>query len=273
MKALQLSAELLGFSSSPPERNDLKEAFEREKKDEIDRIKDLHDKELLRIKEEHKEDIIDLQDRVLLWMHSRVDLVQQQKHTILALKAELDSIRCEYNELKETSVETFDQASQSIAVNFSSLKSYVKEELRESEIASKETIENLKLELKHARQHIASLEMVPEDCKVDQPSISSLDSNSARLQQKDTKSDTTWNDFNVKFREAMEGNLPSSNLPPSDASVVSRLDVYDTLKADKLFKDLYSRSSSPLKKKRSARSDDFFDCGQIDEADVFLDCD
>ena len=88
---------------------------------------------------------------------------------------------------------------------------------------------------------IESLEKCTVECEGYQPmaSVSSLDSNSARQQQQlddrhaHSDCDSTWNDFTVKIRDALEGNLPqTSSLPPSDASVVSKLEVYDTMTAD-----------------------------------------
>lgn len=293
VKALLLAAQLLGLNADGHfDPHHLREQMEREKREEIDNLRSRHEKDILKMKEDYKQDVIDLQDRMLQWMGSRVDLVRQQERTIFKMKHELDIIRDEYNELKETSKEAFDKGTQSVAINCSKLKSYVQEEIREAYNESDGVIESLKAELKSAQDKIIALEKGTIDCHVHQAveSVSSLDSNSARQHHRhdddDNKHDrrdcddaSTWNDFTVKVREALEGNVPQQQiLPPSDASVLSKLEVYDTMTADKLFKNLCSnkqrtRTSPVLSKKNSSKSElDFFDCGQAtDDADIFMD--
>ena len=285
VKALILSAQLLGLNAEGHfDPSNLKEQLEREKNEEIDSLRGMHEKEILNTKEEYKEDVIDLQDRMLQWMNSRVDLVRQQERTILGLKYELDCIRSEYKDLKETSIQAFDKGTQSVAINCSTLKSYIQEEIKEADDESENIIAGLKDELKNAQDKIESLEKCTVECEGYQPmaSVSSLDSNSARQQQQlddrhaHSDCDSTWNDFTVKIRDALEGNLPqTSSLPPSDASVVSKLEIYDTMTADKLFKKLCydKKSPRPLSRKKSGKSDSsFFDCGEIiEDADIFMD--
>jgi len=250
---------------------DLDDAFEDTEK--MDRMKDAHDKEVLRLKEEHKQDIIDL-------LCSRVDVVRQQGNTILQLKYELDSIRREYDELKDSSVKAFDKATQAVATNCSTLKSYVQEEIRDTDTQAKDNIEKLKMELQCAYEQITSVARFPSKCNLREPSASLFES-STLLHQGDQRVNAnkslinehdggTWLELKGQFLEAIEGHIN-----PSDAtSVVSKL-VYDTCTGDKLFKDIcYNKNVEP--RKRSSRPDYAYleygdECVQMTEEDEFLD--
>ena len=75
-------------------------------------IKEKHYRELIKMKEEHKKDIIDLQDRMLKWMCSRVDLVRQQESTIHQLGRELERMTLINLRLKERSPQVCDKGIQ-----------------------------------------------------------------------------------------------------------------------------------------------------------------
>ena len=296
--AIRLSAQLLGFNAEGQvDPDNFKQKLIRDSKNEVEHLKNVHQKELIKMREDYKHDVVDLQERLLKWVMSQRDLAQNQEYTIMRLKNELKSIRLEWKELKETSIKAFEKGTESVEINCSTLKNYVHEEFRE---AHQET-ERLKNELKNAHDKISSLENVLERTQF-QPigSVSSLDSHSAGQQNRgvdtqkhnpterqetedaydkqvqgdgdgDGDGEDTWNDFTVKFREAIDGNLPQT----SDASVVSKLEVYDTMKADKLFKKLCYSSKSPsasVRNKAESPVGGFFDCGQIQEdSDVFMD--
>ncbi len=237
--------------------------------DEVKRLKDSQNEEILRLKEEHKTDLIDLQDRMLQWMSSKINLVNQQSETICYLKKELNDLRSVYDELKEMSVEAFDKATQSIATNCTSLKSYVKEEINEAEKESKRTIDSLRTELEKAQQKIASLEAIPEGTRVQQTSISSLESQPTGRQRSGSIS-SSWSQYTSKIRDALDGKLP-----PSDATVDSKLDLYGTMAAEKMFKNLYFNTNSAkkrhTKKKKPLLDPEFHDCKDDEESDDFVD--
>jgi hypothetical protein len=250
---------------------DLEYAFATEENEKTDRMKDAHDKEVLRLKEEHKQDIIDL-------LCSRVDVVRQQGNTILQLKYELDSIRREYVELKDSSMKVFDEATQAVATNCSTLKSYVQEEIRDTDTQTKDSIEKLKMELQCAYEQMASIARSPSKCNLPEPSTSSLESSALphqddeclnannRLNEDDGG---TWLELKGQFLEAIEGNMNVCDA----TSVVSKL-VYDTCTGDKLFKDICYKKVEP--RKRSSKPDyAYFEYGdkdgQMNEEDEFLD--
>ena len=281
-QAMHRFKQLLSRFSNPEEEID--DIFAREQKEQIERMADTHEKALFRLKEEHKQDIIDL-------LCSRIDLVRHQGNTILQLKYELDSIRREYIVFKETSAEALDKATQAVVTNCSTLKSYVQEEIRDSETQGKETIMKLEHELKCAYKQIASTTMtsISSGCKVKpQPrSMSSSLESSAKVSQKERGVNATageneidgetWRELKGHFLEAIGGSINPINLPPSDASIVSKLTVYDTCTADRLFKDIcYKKKLDAKPRKRSVKSDSaYFECGNegggMDEGDEFLD--
>ena len=266
-----------------------KEKLERDKQEEVRHVQDIHNEELLRIKEEHKNDLIDLQDRMLQWMSSKVNLVNQQTDTICCLRTELEDIRCQYKELKETSVQAFETASMSIAINCDTLKSYVKEEISESQKLAKVEIERLRNELDQANKMITSLKKIPVETKGVALSsiISSVDKSSfmpPRQPENDGRSvcsqSTAWSQYTSKIRDALDGKIPAS-----DVSVDSKLDLYGTMAAEKLFKNLYSKPSSSAQERRRRKkkvppprkelpigNSQFQECEQINEdADEFMD--
>jgi len=246
---------------------------------------------------------------MLDWITSRVDLVHQQANRIDDLKSELEEVRCDYEELKDSSEEAFEMAAHSISRNCDSLKSYVHEEIQDSQNVSMGMITNLQRELKEAREEIESLEKatksskeqekcqsekiidlqeeldqarevirsmesMPAACKVEKSSISSLDSDpereeSTKIENEERGAGRTWDDFTFKFREAIDGKLPDC-----DASVQSKLDLYGTMTAEKLFQDLCFNLKSPSPQKRKEdilAASSFYECVPVDDEDEFLD--
>ena len=280
VQAMQRFRKLLSlFGDSDEEIQDI---LAREQKEQMERMTDAHEKALFSLKEEHKQDIIEL-------LCSRVDLVRQQGNTIVQLKFELDCIRREYIALKKTSVEALDKATQAVATNCSTLKSYVQEEIRDSETQAKQTIIKLEDELKCAHKQITTEKSLSSGYKVHpQPrSMSSSLESSAQNHHEEPGTSTavieneteggTWSELKGHFLEAIGGNMNPINLPPSDASVVSKLTVYDTCTADRLFKDIcYNKKIDPKSRKKSTKSDSVYlqygdKDGGMDEGDEFLD--
>lgn len=174
--------------------------LEKEGQDELQKLKEDHCIELLKIKEEHKKDIIDLQDRMLKWMCSRVDLVRQQESTILQLNGELESIRSCYSKLKKKSNDVSDKGIQCFPLG-----------------GSVQTMDR-----DNSHHHIMS-EVEPfQSPKFDKPS-----------------KDMTYNEYRNQAAAGMGGNISQpAHVNSCEGSVISKLTIYDTATAEKLFKDL-----------------------------------
>lgn len=116
IKLLRLSLHLLESSQSDYFPFDsLVSLLENDSKVASEKMEKKHHRELLKVKEEHKKDIIDLQDRMLKWMCSRIDLVHQQENTILQLDRELESMRSICFKLKKRSSQLANKGTQSVA--------------------------------------------------------------------------------------------------------------------------------------------------------------
>jgi hypothetical protein len=116
IKLLRLSLHLLESSQSDYfPFGSLVSLMEKDSKVASEKMEKKHHRELLKVKEEHKKDIIDLQDRMLKWMCSRIDVVHQQENTIHQLDRELESMRSICFKLKKGSSQMANKGTQSVA--------------------------------------------------------------------------------------------------------------------------------------------------------------
>jgi hypothetical protein len=264
MEGLEMAARLLNDQRFREARDHEQEmmrirAMEKERREDLRCLSDTHKEEILQLREDQKRYFVDLQNRLLEWMGSRSDLVEQSIH----LKYELHTLRQDYENLKASSIKAFQDAAQSIQENCETLQAKVKEEIRESEESSRQKMSQLEKDLVQARERIAELEQLREkqsdhnaqsidyDTHEPQTSVSSLDAQS--VHQYSTIGDhsvaTDWNDFSSRFREALDGRVPTSD----NSSVNSKLDLYATTTAEKLFKNLYSKPK-PRRMKQPSHS-------------------
>lgn len=287
MSALEMSASLLSEQRAHEsnriryEKDRLKE-IEKEKRYEVQRIIDRHAEEMFHLREEQKKYFLDLQGKIFEWMTSRGDLIEQS----INIQNDLRSLKQDYENLKVTSMKAFEDAARSIQEQCGSVKSLIKEEIRESEDASRVKILELGNELAQAKERILELEQgrhIDEqtrhgscsDYESHEPitSVSSMDAQS--VHQYSVMGDRSvltndWNDFSSRFREALDGRVASSDT----ASVHSKLDMYATMTAEKLFKNMYKKPTSqfssirrpPMHNSktdlRSPSGSDFHDCDE-----------
>jgi hypothetical protein len=285
MNGLETAARLLNEQRSREARDHEKEmmrirTIEKERRVDMQCLSDRHKEEMLQLREEQKKYFLDLQDRLLEWMGSRSDLVEQSIH----LKNELHLLRHDYEILKSSSEKAFEDATYSIQGHCESLQAHVKEEIRESEESSRQKMSQLEQDLIQARERIAELEKLREkevnmnsgsidyDTHEPQTSVSSLDAQSIHQCSTigDTSVATDWNDFSSRFREALDGKVPTSD----NSSVTSKLDIYATTTAEKLFKNLYKSKPNRIKLPQRQRSKNSRKSGVLSpNVNDFHDCD
>ncbi len=209
--------------------------------DEVQALKELHQSEILKLKEIHRREFLDLQDKTLKWIVSKSDLMQEQSRSLAYMKEEMVILKENYNELKSTTKNAFVEAQRAIAKNCKTLSLYVEEEIRETEQAASEIINELRQDLQSAQDKIYILQNPPHSPgAVNTSSRGEGDYRSPHhrgfeksiLQPSTITNIQSWQDFTEKFREAIEGKMPI------DENTETKLDSEAILKAESLFKEL-----------------------------------
>lgn len=235
----------------------LQESRQQEDSKEVISLEE-HEQKILELKEEQKKDLIDLQDRMLLWMNTQANVSKEREEMI-------QQVRQEVNQVKEECVEAVAQAKRSINTNCCSLREFVKEETCDFQENANDKIKQLEEALKEAKGRIKQFEAKEEKLKDVQPIVDEAKSFSGDK----VKTGKTWKNLKGKL-DAFDGTSVTTKgkVEKCDASVVSKITIHDTLTANNLFKELcYNKKVSRPKQEEipsssheaSDEDDDFMD--------------
>lgn len=75
--------------------------------DFVKTLKESHQNEILKLKEIHRCDFLDLQDKTLKWVMSKSDMMQEHSRLLAAMREELSTLKYNYIDLKTTAKEAF----------------------------------------------------------------------------------------------------------------------------------------------------------------------
>ena len=201
----------------------------------------MHENELLVLKEAHRQEFLDLQEKTLKWIVSKSDVMQDQSKSLASIKTELYTLRENYEELKVTAKEAVVGAQNAIVNNCETLAMYVKEEIQDSEQAAVDAINGLQQELYNAHDQIALLRKNAVGRSNDD--VNNNNSASSFFPPSPPIANIqSWDEFTYKFREAINGNKESrfgkNHTSTRNTSSSARLDSDAVVKAESLFKEL-----------------------------------
>lgn len=234
--------------------NYIKESRQKEGSKEVISLEH-HERKVLELKEEQKKDLIDLQDRMLLWMNTQANVSKEREEMI-------QQVRQEMIQVKKECVEAMEKAKRSVNTNCCSLREFVKEETCDFQEKANSKIKQLEEALEEAKGRIKQYEATETKFK---------DVKQLLHEAKSISSDK------VKIRKTWKGQLDAFDEPSvttkgkvdkCDASVVSKITIHDTLTANNLFKELcYNKKVSSPKQievpspshEASDEDDDFMD--------------
>ncbi|GFH55840.1 predicted protein [Chaetoceros tenuissimus] len=217
-----------------------------------------HEQKILELKEEQKKDLIDLQDRMLLWMNTQANVSKEREEMI-------QQVRQEVIQVKKECVEAVARAKESVNTNCCSLREFVKEETCDFQEKANSKIKQLEEALDEARGRIKEYGATEMKLKDVQPVVDET----KFICSNNVKNGKTWKNLKGQF-DAFDGTSVTTKgrVDQCDASVVSKITIHDTLTANNLFKELcYNKKVSRPKQEEvpspshetSDEDDDFMD--------------
>ena len=207
-------------------------------------LKESHQNEILALQETHRRDFLDLRDRTLKWIVSKSDLMQEHSKLLANMREEVSTLRTNYNDLRKSAKEAFREAQEAINRNCKKLSLYVKEEIHDSEQLTKQTIKELKQELKNAKNQIRKMK-----------THQTQSTNCVALEKSFSHNSQSWNEFTINFRDALDGNFVGNS------NTETSLDSDVILTAERLFKELCFDNNTLINHQSNHNN----------ETDIFLD--